>query len=133
MNGWRARIALLVIFVITAWLHAEVMVSLALPYTKEAGFLFFGTAAAVDWLLLYSAPKLITGRLCDDMQASCIASVVVNLAGYCAYLAESPPVLYYTLITGLTYAQYLRLLFVGRHDADYIEQSVVPGTDSVRA
>jgi hypothetical protein len=127
MNGWRGRIAMLLAFWLTAKLHALAMVSLMLPPTDEAGFLFFGTAAAVDWLLLYSAPRLISGRLCDDIQASCIASMVVNVAGFCAYMAHIPPWLYYTIIDGVTYGQYLRLFYVGRYDADYHERSVLPG------
>lgn len=133
MNGWRARATLLALFWATAQLHALVMKALALPPTDEAGAFFFLTAATVDWLLLYSAPHLISGRLCDDMQASCIASIVVNCAGLCAYLAYTPPAYYYTLITGVTYGQYLRLLFVGRYDADYHERAVHPGADCVRA
>jgi len=133
MNGWRARLTLLGLFFAATQLHALVMTALHLPYTEEAGVLFFLTAATADWLLLYSAPKLISERLCDDMQALCIASIVVNCAGLCAYLAESPPSLYYTLMTGITYAQYLRLLFMDRDDADYHERAVHPGADCVRA
>ena len=133
MNGWRARATLMALFWVTAGLHALVMKSLHLPPTDEAGAFFFLTAATVDWLLLCSAPRLISGRLCDDIQASCIASIVVNCAGLFAYLAYLPPALYYTAIGGLTYAQYLRLLFVGRHDADYHERAVHPGADCVRA
>lgn len=133
MNGWRARATLVAIFLVAVELHALVMKSLHLPPTDEAGAFFFLTAATVDWLLLCSAPRLISGRLCDDIQASCIASIVVNCAGLCAYLAYLPPALYYTAIGGLTYAQYLRLLFVGRHDADYHERAVHPGADCVRA
>lgn len=132
MNGWRARIFLLVIFIVTTWIHAKVMISLALLPTDEAGLLFFGTAAAVDWLLLYSAPRLISGRLCDDIQASCIASIIVNFAGFCAYMAYAPPSLYYMVIKGVAYGQYLRLLYVGRYDADHHERAVLPGADCVR-
>lgn len=133
MNGWRGRAAMLFLLWGTAQLHALVMKALALPPTDEAGAFFFMTAATVDWLLLYSAPRMISGRLCDDLQASCIACVVINAAGFCAYLAYTPPAYYYTLITGATYAQYLRLLFVGRYDADYHERDVYPGVGRVRA
>lgn len=133
MNGWRARLTLLGLFFAATELHALVMKALHLPYTEEAGAFFFLTAATADWLLLCSAPRLISERLCDDIQALCIAAIVVNCAGLCAYLAESPPSLYYMLMTGVTYAQYLRLLFVGRHDADYHERAVHPGADCVRA
>lgn len=133
MNGWRARLVLLLLFFGTAQVHAWIMKGMALPPTDEAGLFFFGTAAAVDWFLLYSAPRLIDGRLCDDLQASCIACIVINAAGLCAYLAYTPPALYYIAIKGVTYAQYLRLIYVGRNDADYIERAVFSGPDCVRA
>jgi hypothetical protein len=133
MNPIAARFILLFLFWGTAELHAKVMISLHLPPTDGAGVFFFCTAATVDWLLLYSAPRLISGRLCDDIQALCIACVIVNAAGLCGYLAYTPPALYYIAIKGITYVQYLRLLYVGRHDADYIERAVVPGTACVGA
>lgn len=133
MNGWRQRAALLALFWATTQIHALVMKALHLPPTDEAGAFFFLTAATADWLLLFSAPQLISGRLCDHIQALCIASMVVNCAGLCAYLADSPPATYYTLMTGVTYGQYLRILFVGRYDADYRERDVYPSFDSVRA
>lgn len=133
MNGWRARAILLTLFFGATQLHAIVMKALQLPPTDEAGALFFLTAATIDWLLLYSSPHLISGRLCDDIQASCIASIVVNCAGLCAYLAYASPAMYYFAIGGLGYAQYLRLLFVGRYDADYHERAVHPGADCVGA
>ena len=132
MNGWRSRFLLIAVFMATAEIHAKVMIALALPPTDEAGALFFGTAAAVDWLLLYSAPRLISGRLCDDIQTSCIVSMIVNFAGFCGYMAYTPPLLYYMAIKGVTYVQYLRLLFVGRYDADHHERAVFPGADCVR-
>jgi hypothetical protein len=133
MKGWRGRLAMLSAFWLTAKLHAFIMISMALPPTDEAGLLFFGSAAAVDWLLLYCAPRALEGRLCDDIQASCIASILVNFAGFCAYMAHTPPLLYYLVIDGVTYVQYLRLFFVGRHDADHHERTMVPGTYCVWA
>jgi len=131
MNGWRSRISLILIFVISSWIHAHATASL--PNNPEALDLYHGSASAVDWLLLFSAPMLISGRLCDDIQASCIASVIINFAGFCAYMAYAPPDVYNHLIEGLSYVQYLRLLYVGRYDADYHERTVVPGTSCVRA
>lgn len=133
MNGWRARATLLALVWATTQLHALVMKALHLPPTDEAGALFFLTAATIDWLLLYGAPELISGHLCDHIQALCIASMVVNCAGLCAYLAYASPATYYALMTGVTYGQYLRLLYVGRYDADFHERDVHPGFGRVRA
>jgi len=129
MNGWRARLFLLAIFFIAPWVHE--FLTAEFPNTPEAMAVYHGTAGAVDWFLLYSAPRLISGRLCDDMQASCLASIVVNFAGFCAYMAYTPPVICNALIAGISYMQYLRILYVDRHDADYYSGAMVPGTYSV--
>ena len=131
MNGYRSRISLLIIFAIAAWIHTQV--TLSLPNTPEAMIVYHGSAGAVDWFLLYSAPRLISGRLCDDIQASCIASIIINFAGFCAYMAYAPPDIYNYLIAGVSYVQYLRLLYVGRYDADHHERAVFPSADCLRA
>lgn len=48
-------------------------------------------------------------------------------------MAYAPPDVYNHLIEGLSYVQYLRLLYVGRYDADYHERAMVPSASSVRA
>ena len=95
MNGWLARALLIVLFWAVVQVHAAVMKALSLPPTDEAGAFFFLTAATVDWLLLYSAPRLISGRLCDDIQASCIATIVDNCVGLALYLAYTPTAINY--------------------------------------
>ena len=131
MNGWRQRLLLIVAFFIAAKVHDLVM--LGCDNTPEMMLIYHGSAGAVDLLLLWIAQHRISGRLCDHIQASCIASVVINYVGYRLYMAYSPPDLYNYLIAGLCYVQYLRLLYVGRHDADYYQLAMVPGTVGVRA
>jgi hypothetical protein len=131
MNGWRSRLLLIVAFFLAAKVHDWIM--LGCSNTPEMMAVYHGSAGAVDLFLLYLAQHRITGRLCDHIQASCIASVVINFVGYRLYMAYSPPDIYNYLIAGLSYVQYLRLLHVGRHDADYHEHPVVPGALGVRA
>jgi len=131
MNGWHSRLLLLAAFFFAAKVHDWIMLGCA--NTPEMMLLYHGSAGAVDLFLLYLAQHCISGRLCDHIQASCIASVVINYVGYCRYMAYSPPDLYNYLIAGLCYVQYLRLLYVGRHDADYHQLPLVSGADRVRA
>lgn len=131
MNGWRHRLLLIAVFFLTAKVHDWIM--LGCESTPEMMLIYHGSAGAVDLFLLWMAQHHISGRLCDHIQASCIASVVINYVGYRLYLAYSPPDTYNYLIWSLSYVQYLRLLYVGRHDADYHEHAVVPGALSVRA
>jgi len=131
MNGWRSRLLLIAAFFLAAKVHDLIMLGCA--NTPQMMAIYHGSAGAVDLLLLYVAQHHISGRLCDHIQASCIASVIINFVGYRLYMAYSPPDFYNYLIAGLSYVQYLRLLYVGRHDADYYEHAVVPGAPSVRA
>lgn len=131
MNGWRSRLLLIAAFFFAAKVHDMIMLGCA--NTPEMMMIYHGSAGAVDLFLLWIAQHRISGRLCDHIQASCIASVVINYVGYHLYMAYSPPDLYNYLIAGVGCGQYLRLLYVGRHDADYYEHAVVPGTFSVRA
>jgi len=131
MNGWRSRLLLIAAFFLAAKAHDLIMLGCA--NTPQMMAIYHGSAGTVDLLLLYVAQHHISGRLCDHIQASCIASVIINFVGYRLYMAYSPPDFYNYLIAGLSYVQYLRLLYVGRHDADYYEHAVVPGAPSVRA
>lgn len=131
MNGWRSRLLLIVAFFLATKVHDWIM--LGCSNTPEMMAVYHGSAGAVDLFLLWIAQHRISGRLCDHIQASCIASVVINYVGYRLYMAYAPPDIYNYLIAGLCYVQYLRLLYVGRHDADYYEHAVVPGAPCVRA
>lgn len=131
MDTWRSRFALLALFVLVPEAHD--LIEPSFPNTPEGTALYHASASAADFMLLYCAPYFVSERLCDDIQATCIASVVINFVGYCAYMADAPPIIYDILIAGLCYAQYLRLLFVGRHDADYYDGAVDDGADCVRA
>lgn len=130
MNGWRQRLMMIFAISMATVIHDWVMLDCA--NTPEMMLIYHGSAGAIDLFLLWIVQHHISGRLCDHIQASCIASVVINYVGYRLYMAYSPPDLYNYLIAGLSYVQYLRLLYVGRHDADYHQYAVVPGAVGVR-
>lgn len=131
MNGWRSRLLLIAAFFLAARVHDLVM--LGRDNTPEAMAAYHASAGAVDLFLLWIAQHRISGRLCDHIQGLCLASVVANFVGYRLYMAYSPPDLYNLSIIGLSYVQYLRLLYVGRHDADYHDLAMVPGAVGARA
>lgn len=116
MNCWRSRLVLGLVFLVAAHMHG--LVTESLPNSPESMLIYHGSAGAVDLVLLSCAPWLIHGRLCDDIQALCLASIVANFLGYLAYLAYFPPVFYDTAILGICYAQYGRLI-VGDNNDDY--------------
>ena len=116
MNGWRARLVLAAGFYVVNAIHG--MATDTFPNTPEWLLAYHGTACALDFLLLRCAPLLIAGRLCDDIQALCFASMFMNALGWALYLAYIPPDLCNILVLGIIHVQYIRLLFVDRRDAD---------------
>lgn len=124
MNLLRFRI----LFALVIWLawYVHSMVSNSLPNTPEAMLVFHGSAATVDLFLLYSVPRLLEGKLCDDTQTLCLVSIVGNALGWALYLAYIPPVFFDTFMWGLGYVQLARLFMVDNHDANTL------GCDLVR-
>lgn len=92
----------------------------SLPNTDEGMLQFHGSAATVDFMLLYIAPRFIGGRLCDDTQILCLVSCVANFLGFIAYTAYSPPIFYNWFMWGLAHVQFGRILLVDHHGADYL-------------
>lgn len=125
MNAWRSRLLAGLLILLAMRLHAVALADVA--NTPGGMLLYHGSAAVVDLLLLISAPWLLSGRLCDDMQAMNLASIIANFAGWIAYLAYTPPVFYDTFMQGLTYVQFIRLFIVDRHVADRLGFDLVRG------
>lgn len=123
MNSLRFR----VIFGLTIWLgwYLHIDATQALPNTPEGMLLFHGSAAAVDLFLVYSAPQFLEGKLCDDTQNLCLASIVGNAVGWAFYLAYLPPVFYNTFMGVLGYVQLARLFMVDDHDANSLGSYLV--------
>lgn len=94
---------------------------------------FHGTAATIDLFLLYSAPRLLEGKLCDDIQTLCLVSIVGNALGWMLYLAYLPPVFFNTFMWGLGYVQLARLFMVDRHDDNTLGCDLVRRSDLMGA
>lgn len=118
MNGWRYRVLLALIFALAMWLHSMVMADV--PNTDWGMLQFHGSAAAVDLLLLYGSPRFISGNLCDDVQALCLASMIANFIGWIAYTAYAPPIYYDTFMWGLSYVLWGRLLIMDTGDVSNV-------------
>ena len=122
---------LLVVMLLIPKLHFIVWDILGKTKTEDGMALFHGSAAAIDFFILWCAPRFISGRLCDYTQTLCIVSVIANYVGWYAYTAYAPPIFYNTFTWGLTYVQWAVLLLVDRH-ADLSGINLVRGAGSGR-
>jgi hypothetical protein len=115
MTFWRSRIFTALLFLAVMKMHEYATSDLE---NSPVGMLMFhGSAWMVDLFLLCSVPALLAGRLCDDMQALCLASIAVNFVGWILYMAYAPPVFYNMIQWSLAYVQWLRLFMVdGSYD-----------------
>lgn len=125
MNGWRSRISLVAVMLLAMQIQAFALDDT--PNTDEGMLAFHLSAAAVDLMLLKSAPRFISGRLCSDMQLLCLVSMFANFVGWIAYTAYAPPIFYNAFMWGLSYVQWGRLLLVDHHGADYLRVDLVRG------
>lgn len=110
MTTWRSRLLTGLAFLLAIDVHQYCTADL--PNTPGGMLLFHGSAAAVDLLLLFAVPRFVSGRLCDDMESLCLASILVNFVGFLAYMAYAPPTVYNVLSWSLSYVQWGRLLLV---------------------
>lgn len=125
MNPWRSRLLTALLFLAVMKLHeylAEWM-----PNTPCGMLVFHGSAALFDLILLLCVPYFVEGRLCDDMQTLCLASMIVNFVGWILYMAYAPPIFYNSVQWGLAYVQWLRLFLVDRDDSHPLGLHLVRG------
>lgn len=114
MNKLRSRIALLLLFYGTAKAYDAII-----PLRPEGEFwdmAYFGFAASVDWFMFHVCHRLISGKLLRDIEALCIASIVINALGFALYMAEYPPSIYNWMIAGVNYVLVIRLILMGGGD-----------------
>lgn len=114
MNSWLHRLLVGLLFWLTSDTYLSVTASL--PNDPIGMFVFHGGAAFFDFLLLIFASHLLKGKLSDDMQTLCLVSIVFNFVGWNAYVAYAPPIVYNTMMWGLGYVQYARLILGDRYD-----------------
>lgn len=116
MNTPLRRLKLALLFYITAKLFDH-FIKPYIPGGDIGAVLYFGVAASVDWFMFYRCQRFVSGALCRDMEALCIASIAVNAFGFILYMAPSPPLpypgSYVWLIQGINYVLAVRLLLLG--------------------
>lgn len=97
------------------WLTFKVFeVAIAMrPYGEGWDMAYFAGAATVDWMMYRLTPRFVEGKLCRDIEALCIASILVHAIGFALYMAWSPPYFHNWLIKGINYVLAIRLIFTG--------------------
>ena len=114
MKKLRSRLGLLAISLFTGYLF-DVAIKHR-PVGEYWDMAYFGSAATVDWFMYYVCQRFVSGKLCRDVEALCIASIVTNALGFALYMASQPPTIYNWMIAGINYVFAIRLLFMGRGD-----------------
>ncbi len=124
---WKARL----MFGFALWLAGVAHHNLAadVSNTPVGMFIYHGSAAATDFLLLICASFALSGRLSDDMQNLCLLSMTVNFCGWLLYLAYAPPNSYNNAILGVTYVQFARLIPIGPYGFDRARECNFRGND----
>lgn len=131
MNTWHDRllIGLLLLLFQQSW-NA---VNAPLPNTQEWALFFFGGAAALEYAVCRAMPKVLQGRLCDDMQVLAGMCIALDALGFAGYMTKTPSVYYNFLMEVLGYVQWARLLFVDSNYARSVWDSVVRGVTAGRS
>ncbi len=114
MNTWRDRLLVGLILLLVQQAHGEI--NAPLPNTQFWALIFYGTAATLEAFIALSAPRVLSGQLCDDMQNLALICILVDAFGYMAYMHGIPALYYNTIMWVLSCAQWVRLLFV---DSDH--------------
>lgn len=125
MNRWRSRIVLILALMALVQIHAAI--TAALPNTPLGMLLFHGSAGLGDLFLIYCAPTILSGPLCDDTQNLCLISIVANFIGWLLYMAYVPPEFFNSFMWGLGCVQCVRLLIVDGDDVTHLGLRLVRG------
>lgn len=93
---------------------------------SPSGMLYYhGAAALFDFGTIVIAAHALHGQLSYDMQRLGICAMFANFIGWLLYLAYLPPAPYNILIVALGYVQWVRLLWIGRSDANHLGRDLV--------
>ena len=114
MTSWRSRLGMGLLIAVFMAIHDSATETL--PNTPEAMLLFHGSAALLDWLLLWIAPRLLSGPLCDRTQWLLLYSIVGNATGWALYMSYASPIYYNVSMWALTIVQFGVLIMPTRHD-----------------
>lgn len=78
---------------------------------------YFAGAATVDWMMYRLTPQLVEGKLCRDIEALCIASMLTHAIGFALYMAWYPPYFHNWIIKGINYVLAFKLIYTGGGNA----------------
>lgn len=123
MNTWQKRVLTFLVFVLALSVHAFCLDDS--PNTPMGMLVFHGSAGLVDLTLLYATPSLLNGKLCDDIQTTCLWSIALNFEGWLLYMAYAPPYIYNTSVWFLNFMQWGRLLVTDENNANYMGRNLV--------
>lgn len=108
-DNWRNRLFVAVAYIVVQEAHK--MLSIGLPNNDGGMFLYHASAMIADFYLMVLVYQCLSGPIVLDLCAMSFASLVANAVQWLLYLAYFPPNFYNYVVTGVGYAQLLRLLW----------------------
>lgn len=93
-------------------------------------FFYHGTASIVDYFLLVCTSYILQGKLSQDIQLLCAASMCANFFGWIAYLCYVAPIYYDSSIWLLNAIQLIWLFSGGSYDAHHMGVPMVHRNNS---
>lgn len=130
MNTWQSRLLIGLLLLLFQWAWNDL--NAPLPNTPEWATVFFCGAALLEYAVCRAMPRILQGRLCDDMQILAGCCIVLDALGFLGYMTKTSSVYYNHLMWGLSYVQWARLLFVDSNHARSVWGSVVRGVTGGR-
>lgn len=115
MKALRSRIFLGLLFVMAYQLCKFIMPMR--PAGENWDVVYFGGAATFDWIMYRLTPHFVEGKLCRDIEALCIASILVHAIGFALYMAWTSPYFHNWSIRGINYVLAFKLIFTGGGNA----------------
>lgn len=126
LSDWQRRAICGAAFFLISWSHAH---SFGFKNTPELMFVYHGSAVLADLVIIKIAGHALTGRVSFDIMYINLCAIVVNFMGFLAYMAYLPPSMYNTMMAGVIYAQWARLIWTD-DVANLLRFHVLPGSNS---
>lgn len=108
-DNWRNRLFVAVAYIVVQETHK--MLFVGLPNNDGGQFLYHAAAMISDYWLMVLVYQCLSGPIVFDLCALSFASLVANAVQWLLYVAYFPPTIYNVVVTGVGYAQLLRLMW----------------------
>jgi len=115
MKSLLLRVCLGLLFLLAYRFYASI--SADRPIGEWWEMLYFAGAATVDWIMYRITPRFVSGKLCRDIEALCIASIIVHAIGFACYMTWTPSYIHNWTIKGINYVLAFLFIFTGHGDA----------------